>query len=74
MRRSDTEYNAINSYVMLHAVYKLNLFGGKKARKDSDDGLPDFDGDGKHGDRLWKHGDNTRRNTGIGGHPPHGGF
>lgn len=74
MRRSDTEYNAINSYVMLHAVYKLNLFGGKNARKDRDDGPPDFDGDGKHGDRLWKHGDNTRRNTGIGGRPPQGGF
>ncbi|MDY6409275.1 MAG: outer membrane beta-barrel protein [Prevotella sp.] len=74
MRRSDTEYNAINSYVMLHAVYKLNLFGGKNARKDRDDGPPDFDGDGKPGDRLWKKGDNTRRNTGIGGRPPHGGF
>ncbi len=32
MQRSDTEYNSINSYVMLHAIYRLNLFGGKDAR------------------------------------------
>ena len=31
--RTDTEYNAINSYAMLHVVYRLNLFGGKQARK-----------------------------------------
>ena len=29
--RSDTEYNSINSYVMLRATYRLNLFGGKNA-------------------------------------------
>jgi len=28
MQRSDTEYNAITSYGMLHVIYKLNLFGG----------------------------------------------
>ena len=28
MQRSDTRYNSINSYAMLHAVYRLNLFGG----------------------------------------------
>ena len=28
MQRSDTEYNAINSYAMLHVIYRLNLFGG----------------------------------------------
>lgn len=31
--RTDTEYNAINSYAMLHVVYRMNLFGGKDARK-----------------------------------------
>lgn len=31
--RSDTEYNSINSYVMLHVSYRLNLFGGKNARQ-----------------------------------------
>lgn len=29
--RSDTEYNAITSYGMLHVIYRLNLFGGKGA-------------------------------------------
>ena len=29
MQRSDTEYNAITQYAMLHVIYKLNLFGGK---------------------------------------------
>ena len=28
-RRSDTEYNSINSYVMLSMQYRLNVFGGK---------------------------------------------
>ena len=28
MQRSDTEYNAITNYAMLHVIYKLNLFGG----------------------------------------------
>lgn len=28
MQRSDTRYNSINSYAMLHAVYRVNLFGG----------------------------------------------
>ena len=46
--RTDTEYNAINSYAMLHVVYRLNLFGGKQARQDAkggpDGGRPDFSG------------------------------
>ena len=29
MQSSNTEYNSINSYVMLHVNYRLNLFGGK---------------------------------------------
>ena len=27
--RSDTRYNSINSYAMLHVPYRLNMFGGK---------------------------------------------
>ena len=27
-QRSDTEYNAITSYAMLHVIYRINLFGG----------------------------------------------
>ena len=33
MQRSDTEYNAITSYGMLHVIYRLNLFGGKEGRR-----------------------------------------
>lgn len=29
MMSSDTEYNSINQYAMLHVIYKLNIFGGK---------------------------------------------
>ena len=28
--RSDTRYNSVNSYAMLHVRYRLNMFGGKK--------------------------------------------
>ena len=45
---TDTEYNAINSYAMLHVVYRMNLFGGKDARKENrgegPGGRPDFRG------------------------------
>lgn len=34
MRRSDVEYNSINSYAMLHVVYRLNIFGNKQARQE----------------------------------------
>lgn len=34
MQRSDTEYNSINSYAMLHVIYRMNLFGSKDARKE----------------------------------------
>ena len=42
--RTDTEYNAVNSYAMLHVVYRLNLFGGKQARQGGSGGRPDFHG------------------------------
>ena len=43
MQRSDTEYNTIHSYVMLHAVYRFNLIGGKAARQKMEEGRrPDF--------------------------------
>lgn len=34
MQRSDTRYNSVNSYAMLHVVYRMNLFGGKAPRND----------------------------------------
>lgn len=59
MMRNDTEYNSINSYVMLHVNYRLNLFGGRDARRG-----PGGPGMGPGGDR--------RRGGGFGG--PRGGF
>ncbi len=47
MQRSDTYYNNINSYAMLHVVYRFNLFGGKEAhdKQRGERRGPDFDGD-----------------------------
>ncbi len=68
MLRSDTEYNSINSYVMLHVNYRLNLFGGKDARQGM--GGPGF-GPGGRGRRGgpggWGGGRGGR--GGFGGHP-----
>ena len=33
MQRTDTEYNSINSYAMLHVIYRFNAFGGRQARQ-----------------------------------------
>lgn len=40
--RNDTWYNSINSYAMLKVTYRLNVFGGKEARKGQREG--GFDG------------------------------
>lgn len=45
MARTDTEYNSINSYAMLHIIYRLNIIGGKQARETMRyGGRPDFGG------------------------------
>ena len=58
MSRSDVEYNSINSYAMLHVIYRLNLFGGKQARRGGPDepgnrrpgyGRPPMGGGNPHG-------------------------
>lgn len=64
MQRSDTRYNSINSYAMLHAVYRLNLFGGGKA--------PEASRRGGRGDRPERPADGPR-GFGHGG-PRGGGF
>ncbi|MBM6993899.1 MAG: TonB-dependent receptor [Prevotella sp.] len=64
MQRSDTEYNSINSYVMLRMNYRLNLFGGKDARRGM--GGPGF-GPGNRGGR-------GNRGGFGGGRPGRGGF
>ena len=33
--RSDTWYNTVNSYFMVHFIYRLNLFGDKESRKEA---------------------------------------
>ena len=46
--RSDTEFNSINSYVMLHVRFRLNIFGGK------------VDTEGRY-DKKWGNNDNRGR-------------
>ena len=43
MQRSDTQYNSINSYAMLHAIYRVNIFGGgsKGMQRSDRPGPPD---------------------------------
>lgn len=33
--RSDTWYNTVNSYFMVHFIYRLNIFGDKQSRKEA---------------------------------------
>ena len=46
--RSVSEYNGVNSYCMVHFIYRLNIFGNKEARGNMRHG--GFDGGG-HGPR-----------------------
>ena len=46
--RSDTQYNSVNSYAMLHVRYRLNMFGGK------------IDTEGRY-DKKWGNRDNQNR-------------
>lgn len=72
IQKSDTKYNSINSYAMLHVVYRMNLFGGKQPGEDrgmrpergperGPMGGPGHEGPGPGG-------------PGPGGRMPHGGF
>lgn len=44
--RSDSETNSINSYVMFHFVYRLNMFGNREGRQALRNRNMDFGGDG----------------------------
>ena len=48
--RTDTQYNSVNSYAMLHVRYRLNMFGGK------------IDTQGRY-DKKWGSRDNNNRNN-----------
>lgn len=66
IQRRDTWYNNINSYAMLHVIYKFNLFGGKEARQQMR---------GPRGERPGFGGPGGMRPGGMGGQrPPQGGF
>ena len=64
MMRSDTQYNAVTSYSMLHVIYRLNLFGGKAGRQGG------FGGPGGPGGRGGRGG----FGGGMGRGPRGGGF
>ena len=49
--RSDTQYNSVNSYAMLHVRYRLNMFGGK------------IDTEGRY-DKKWGNRDNNNNRGG----------
>ena len=75
MMRRDTEYNSINSYAMLHVVYRFNLMGNKESRRRM--GQPDDRRRGRDGDRMGPPDDRRgggRGDRGPGGFPPPGGF
>lgn len=42
MQRSVTSYNSINSYCMVHVIYRLNIFGSKAARDKMMNGRGNF--------------------------------
>ena len=60
MMREDTWNNSINSYFMVHLIYKLNLFNGSRKGGDNDEGPRNPGGPGGGG-------------PGGGGRPPMGG-
>ena len=70
MARTDTEYNAITSYAMLHVIYRLNLFGGLGNNRRGQGG-PGFGGHG--GGRGGRGGRGGGFGGGFGGGRPGGG-
>ena len=57
--RTDSRTNSINSYVLLHAIYKLNIFNGSSGRIKSDK---------KDGDKGPRNGMPRPGGPGFGGH------
>ena len=68
--RSDSRYNNINSYAMLHVIYRFNLFGGRN--KEGGDRGPG--GPGQFGRGGGRGGWGGGRPGGWGGGRPGGGF
>ncbi len=82
MQRSDTEYNNISSYAMLHLIYRFNAFGGRQTRQMGFPGMGmppgGFGGRGGQGGfgggRPGGGGFGGGRPGGFGGGRPGGGF
>ena len=70
MMRSDTYYNSINQYAMLHVIYRLNIFGGQQGGPRGPEGRGGFGG-GRPGGGP---GGPSGRGGGFGGGRPGGGF
>ena len=52
IQRSDVEYNTINSYIMLHIIYRINIFGNRESRQGQfGPGRGGFPGPGGQGGR-----------------------
>jgi len=66
LMRSDTEYNKINSYAMVHVIYRMNAFGGMDQRRGGPGGNDRRGGRNRMGGGFGGPG-------GGGGRPPGGG-
>ena len=66
MARTDNEYNAINSYIMFRASYRLNFFGTRASRRGMMGGMP-------MGGMPMGGGRGGNRGGGFGGGMPMGG-
>ena len=64
--RSDTWYNTVNSYFMVHFIYRLNLFGDKESRAQAREAARERGG--------MPMGDRPPFPMGAGGPPMGGGF
>ena len=73
--RTDTEYNAITSYAMLHVIYRFNAFGGKAARQGMGNRGPGEGGpEGGRPGGYGRPGGGGPGGFGGGGRPGGGGF
>ena len=70
-QRSDTEYNAITNYAMLHVIYRTNIFGGRNARGGMGGPMGGFGGG--RGGRGGRGGMGGPMGGGFGGGRPMGG-
>lgn len=70
-QRSDTEYNAITNYAMLHVIYRTNIFGGRGGRGGMGGPMGGFGGG--RGGRGGRGGMGGPMGGGFGGGRPMGG-